>query len=88
MVEVSASTASLDANEKAETYRRAGVGEYLLWRTEDGAVDWFLLEGGRYKAIKPGPNDFLEGRAFPGLRLDRPALLRGEPKAVLDGLGD
>lgn len=30
--------------DKWRTYRRAGVLEYLLWRTEDGAVDWWVLE--------------------------------------------
>ena len=35
VIEVAASTASLDANAKAAAYAAAGVGEYLLFRTDD-----------------------------------------------------
>jgi Uma2 family endonuclease len=44
VAEVAASSASLDAREKLACYRRAGAREYLLWRTEDEAVDWWVLE--------------------------------------------
>lgn len=83
VVEISASTAKVDAHEKAEAYRRAGVPEYLLWRTEDAAIDWFLLDGDRFRAAEPGEGDSLRGRTFDGLVLDRPALLRGDLAAVL-----
>src|SRR5438034_2530681 len=36
VVEVAASSASIDAREKFAMYRRAGAREHLLWRTLDG----------------------------------------------------
>src|SRR6266498_416147 len=35
VVEVAASSVSLDVREKLASYRRAGVREYIVWRTED-----------------------------------------------------
>lgn len=81
--EVAASTASLDANDKANAYHRAGVVEYLLWRTEEVQLDWFTLDGEIYRRLPSDENGLIESRVFPGLRLDRPALLRGDLAAVL-----
>jgi Uma2 family endonuclease len=54
-VEIAASSASLDARKKLVSYRRAGVREYLLWRTGDGAVDWWVLEEDEYRPVVPPP---------------------------------
>jgi Uma2 family endonuclease len=43
VVEVTASRASYDLHDKLEAYRRNGVREYLVWRVDDRAVDWFVL---------------------------------------------
>lgn len=77
-VEVAASTASLDAREKLACYRRAGVREYLLWRTEDEALDWFVLEDDDYRPLTPAPDGTLRSKTFPGLWLDPQALLTGD----------
>jgi Uma2 family endonuclease len=86
VVEIAASTAKVDAHDKADTYRKAGVAEYLLWRTEDEAIDWFLLDGDRYVAAEPDDADRLRGRTFDGLVLDRPAVLRRDLAGVLAAL--
>lgn len=78
VVEVSASTASLDVREKLTAYRRAGVREYLVWRTEDGAVDWWVLEDDAYLPLTPDANGILRSRTFPGLWLDLTVLLAGD----------
>ena len=36
------------AHEKPDSYRRAGILEYILWRTEDDELDWFALENENY----------------------------------------
>ena len=77
-VEVAASTASLDAREKLACYRRAGVREYLLWRTEDEALDWFVLEDDDYRPLTPASDGTLRSKTFPGLWLDPQALLTGD----------
>jgi Uma2 family endonuclease len=77
-VEVAASTASLDVREKLASYRRAGVREYLVWRTEDEAVDWWSLEEDEYRALPSTADGILRSKLFPGLWLDSQALIAGD----------
>jgi len=86
VAEVAASTASYDLHDKKRAYRRNGVREYLVWRTEDRALDWFVLRGGRYARLAPGPDGLLRSEAFPGLWLDPAALLAGDGARVLAAL--
>src|SRR6184192_1505178 len=82
VVEVAASSASIDAREKFAMYRRAGAREYLLWRTLDGTVEWWALEDDEYRLMQPGPDGVLRSRTFPGLWLDTAALLAEDGAAL------
>lgn len=42
IVEVAASSASYDLNDKLNAYRRNGVQEYIVWQTYENRVDWFI----------------------------------------------
>ena len=86
VAEVTASTASYDLHDKLRAYRRNGVREYVVWRTEDGELDWFVLRGGRYERLAPDHDGLLRSEVFPGLWLDPAALLRGDLAAVLSAL--
>lgn len=90
IAEVAASSVSIDLHAKLNAYRRNGVLEYLVWRTEDQAVDWFLLREERYQPLAPDENGRLRSEQFPGLWLDVPALLKGDLpglfKAVDEGV--
>jgi Uma2 family endonuclease len=86
IVEVAASTASVDAHEKAISYRRAGNREYLLWRTEDEGIDWWFLDEDEYRPIQPGEDGTLRSRTFPGLWLDPLALLAEDGAKVIASL--
>jgi Uma2 family endonuclease len=82
-VEVAASSVSRDLHQKKDAYARNGVREYLVWRVEDAAIDWFDLIDGRYRSRDlPGPGR-LESQVFPGLVLDVPSALRLDAAAVL-----
>jgi Uma2 family endonuclease len=83
VVEVAASSASLDAQEKLASYRRAGVREYLVWRTEDQAVDWWMLEDDEYRPMPAGSDGVRRSRVFPGLWLEVEALLAGDGARVM-----
>ena len=78
VVEVAASSASYDVREKLASYRRAGVREYLVWRTEDEAVDWWTLEDDEYRPLPSESGGLRRSRLFAGLWLDVPALLAGD----------
>jgi Uma2 family endonuclease len=76
--EIAASSVSIDVHTKLNVYRRNGVREYLIWRTEDQAVDWFALRDGRYEGLAADGNGILKSEQFPGLWLDVGALLKGD----------
>jgi hypothetical protein len=86
IAEVAASTVSYDLHQKLHVYRRAGVREYLVLRTEDEAVDWFSLRGGAYERLPADAAGVLRSEVFPGLWLDGPALLRGDAAALRAGV--
>ena len=83
VVEVAASSSSLDAHEKLDSYRRAGVREYLLWRTAQRAIDWWVLEDDEYHALAVGADGILRSRVLPGLWLDVAALLNGDGATLI-----
>ncbi len=85
--EIAASSVSIDMNRKLEMYRRNRVIEYIVWRTEDEALDWFTLRRGRFVPLAPDKGDgLLKSVTFPGLWLDAPALLRRDLMSVLTAL--
>jgi len=83
VIEIAYSSAAYDLHEKRNVYRRSGVQEYLVWRVDDAAVDWWELADGVYAPLAPDANGVVQSRAFPGLTLDVPALLKGDIRQVL-----
>ncbi len=61
--------------------------DYIVWRTDDGAIDWFELRDGAYSTREPDPEGIIESHEFPGLRLNVPAMLAHDRTAVLSALG-
>jgi Uma2 family endonuclease len=84
VIEIAASSASYDLSDKKEVYRRNGVKEYIVWQVYDRKIDWFWLnEDGQYVELEPDETGLLCSRVFPGLWLDRPAMLAGNLARVL-----
>jgi Uma2 family endonuclease len=73
-VEVASSSASYDLHEKLRAYKNAGVKEYVVWRTRDKVIDWFVLRDGDYAQMKAVAGIF-RSETFPGLWLNTPALI-------------
>ena len=87
VAEISASTVSIDLHAKLAAYQRNGVREYLVWRTEDAAVDWFALRDGRFTPLAADAADgLIKSAIFPGLWLDAAALLRGDLAALFSAV--
>ena len=84
--EIAASSVSYDLHDKKEAYRRNGVREYLVWRVEDLAIDWFVLRGGSYELLPADDDGIYRSEVFPGLWLDANALLAGNTRQVLEVL--
>lgn len=86
VVEIAASTVSYDLHAKKRAYERNGVKEYIVWRTLDLAIDWFVLENGKYVELAPDTAGIIHSREFEGLRLNVTAILNGYVSAVLKTL--
>lgn len=78
VVEISNTSASRDLGRKKDAYERNGVLEYVVWRTQDGEIDWFQLRDGRFVRRTPDVEGMIESEVFPGLRLDIAAMLAGD----------
>jgi len=83
VVEIAASSASIDLHAKKDLYRRAGVQEYIVWRVFDEAIDWWQLQEGEYIPLAPDAEGVIHSNVFPGLRLKPADLLAGDLAAVL-----
>lgn len=87
VIEIAVSSASIDLHAKKAMYERAGVPEYLVWRTLDNEVDWFALDAGRYAPLSAGGGGRIESRQFPGLSLSVETLLDGSLADLLALIG-
>lgn len=83
VVEIAASSSAIDLHDKLRAYRRNGVKEYLVWRTLDGELDWFVLAEGEYARQQPDGEGLCRSAQFPGLVLNVPALLAQEGAKVI-----
>ena len=83
VVEVAASSASIDRHDKLRVYRRNGVQEYLVWSVLDRRLEWLVLREGEYVPLEPDDHNVIHSQVFPGLRLAVAALLAGDLAAVL-----
>jgi Uma2 family endonuclease len=78
VAEVAASSVSIDLHTKKNVYRRTGVREYLVVRTQDDAVDWFELQEGVYLSQQPDTEGIYKSQLFPGLWLDVSAAIAND----------
>ncbi len=81
--EIAASSATVDLGDKKRAYRRNGIREYLVWQVFDQKIDWLSLEAEDYVPLQADDDGILRSRVFPGLWLDRAAMLAGDMPQVL-----
>jgi hypothetical protein len=80
--EVAASSVSYDLHVKLNVYRRNGVREYLVWRTQDAQFDFFRLRDGEFERVAPDEAGVVRSTIFPGLWISTNALTRGDLAAA------
>jgi Uma2 family endonuclease len=86
VVEIAASSASYDLNDKLNAYRRNGVQEYIVWQQYENRLDWFSLQNGEYISFQPDDRGIIRSQIFPGLWLAVPAMLQGDRAELLSVL--
>lgn len=86
IVEIAASSVSIDLHAKKQAYRRNGVKEYIVWRVLDQQLSWFYLERGEYLELSADSNGIVQSQVFPGLWLAVADLLAGNMQRVLSVL--
>ncbi|MCL1494729.1 MAG: Uma2 family endonuclease [Pseudanabaena sp. Salubria-1] len=86
IAEIAASTVSYDLHSKKRTYERNGVKEYIVWRTLDRQIDWFILENGKYCRLEPDQSGIIRSQEFLGLWLNVNAILNSDMSSVLKTL--
>ena len=84
VVEIAASSTSIDLHDKLRAYRRNGVREYVVWRTQERRVDWLELVDGDYRSLAIDAEGVGRSRVFPGLRLAVAALLNGSAAEAIE----
>jgi Putative restriction endonuclease len=65
--ETARSSKSYDLNVKKPIYKRDGVREFMLWRVDDNAIDWFVLRNNNYELLVTEANGIIRSETFPGL---------------------
>jgi Uma2 family endonuclease len=83
VIEIAASSVAIDLHDKKRAYRRNGVREYLVWRTLESQIDWFMLQADEYVPLIAAEQGIIRSRVFPGLWLTVPAMLTGDMALVL-----
>ena len=84
IVEIAASTVCYDLHAKKRIYERNGVKEYIVWRTLDQAIDWFILENEKYVELTPDAVGIMHSREFDRLRLNVTAILNNDMSTVVN----
>lgn len=83
VVEVAASSASIDLGDKKLAYGRCGVQEYIVWQVFEEKIDWFRWQNQGYVSLVPNQEGIIDSEVFPGLRLDIQGMLEGNLQQVL-----
>ncbi|MSQ95581.1 MAG: Uma2 family endonuclease [Gemmataceae bacterium] len=74
LAEISASSVADDLGIKKELYRKFGVNEYVVWRTKESAIDWFILRNDQFESLA-AKDGVVRSEVFPGLWLAASALI-------------
>jgi Uma2 family endonuclease len=88
VIEIANTSASRDLHQKKRAYERNGILEYIVWRVQDRAIDWFALDDGTYRLLPADSRGVVESRVFPGLCLDVGAALALNRDRVLAALAN
>lgn len=81
VAEIAHSSRDIDLNQKLRDYRAAGVLEYIVWSLEEPELFWFDFK--KDQELKPNRQGVYRSRVFPGLWVERQALLNRDTPRLL-----
>ncbi len=84
IVEVAASSAAYDLNNKLKVYRRNGVQEYLALLVYEQEARWHAWREGEYELLTPDEEGVLRSEVLPGLWLQPARFWAGDLAGVLE----
>lgn len=84
IVEVASTSASYNLHSKFNVYLRNGVQEYVVWRTRQRQVDWFVRAGDRFETLSLGEDGIYRSAVLPGLWLDPVALMTDDRTRMIE----
>ncbi|HBN75434.1 MAG TPA: Uma2 family endonuclease [Planctomycetaceae bacterium] len=84
ILEVSASSASRDLNQKKKIYEECGVREYVVWNVLASKFVWYRRQENQFVEISCDEQGCYRSQVFPGLWLNAIAMLAGDLKSVRD----
>jgi Uma2 family endonuclease len=84
VLEIAASSASYDMNQKKAVYARHGIQEYLVVLTHEQRVVWFVLRNGDYAELAPGDDGILRSDSLPGLWLQPAAIWTNDVASLIE----
>lgn len=83
VLEVAASSASYDMNQKKNVYARHGIQEYLVILTYEQRVAWFVLRDNSYEELAADDEGILRSETLPGLWLKESAIWESDLAGIL-----
>jgi Uma2 family endonuclease len=84
IAEIAYASHSIDLHLKKQRYAAAGVVEYIVFSIDPAVIHWFDLRAGTL--IEPNNEDMFCSSIFPGLWIDRKALLENNYDASMNAL--
>lgn len=85
IVEIAGSSASYDFGEKRDVYEAAGVGEYIVFETLEGRIEWWHHDGQKFVDLIVD-DGVLKSRRIPGLWLNMDALRSADAPRLIETL--
>ena len=76
VAEIALSSLAIDRGPKRRVYEKHGVKEYILWRVEDGCIEWYALGEVGFRLLPIDKDGVIRSRVFPGLWINVDATLR------------
>ena len=77
-LEIAGSSVAYDLHDKKQTYERNSIQEYIVWKSREQSLVWFVLQSGKYVELAPDELGIIRSCVFPGLWLNVKAFIAND----------